>query len=142
MTLSRTRCRAGRPRQFEATLEKTFDASGFTLSELLVALTIALVVSAGVVKLADDARTFFTVQPEVMDVTQRARVGVDLLNAELASAGAGASLGTDAGPLIRWIPPIEEGLPCWIGSAGAAALIARRNDRRNPADQRTGVRSQ
>ena len=106
MTLSRTRCRAGRPRQFEATLEKTFDASGFTLSELLVALTIALVVSAGVVKLADDARTFFTVQPEVMDVTQRARVGVDLLNAELTSAGAGASLGTDAGPLIRWIPPI------------------------------------
>jgi prepilin-type N-terminal cleavage/methylation domain-containing protein len=81
-------------------------AKGFTLIELLVALTIALIVAAGVVKLADDARTFFLVQPEVMDVTQRARVGVDLLTGELTNAGAGASLGTDAGPLIRWMPPI------------------------------------
>jgi hypothetical protein len=80
--------------------------AGFTLSELLVALTMALVVSAGVVKLADDARTFFLVQPEVMDVTQRARVGVDLLIAELTSVGAGASLGAGAGPLIRWMPPV------------------------------------
>jgi prepilin-type N-terminal cleavage/methylation domain-containing protein len=86
---------------------KTFySAAGFTLVELLVALTIALVVAAGVVKLADDARTFFVVQPEVMDVTQKARVGVDLLSGELTSAGAGASLGANAGPLIRWMPPI------------------------------------
>ena len=75
-------------------------------SELLIALTIALVVAAGVVKLADDARVFFLVQPEVMDMTRRARAGVDLLIAELASAGAGASLGSGAGPLIRWIPPV------------------------------------
>lgn len=81
-------------------------AAGFTLIELLVALTIALIVSAGVVKLADDARTFFAVQPEMMDVTQRARVGVDLLIDELTTAGAGASVGADAGPLNRWIPPI------------------------------------
>jgi prepilin-type N-terminal cleavage/methylation domain-containing protein len=81
-------------------------ARGFTLSELLIALTIALVVAAGVVKLADEARVFFLVQPEVMDMTQRARAGVDLLIAELASAGAGASLGSGAGPLIRWIPPV------------------------------------
>ena len=91
--------------------------AGFTLSELLVALTIALVVSAGVVKLADEARTFFLVQPEVMDVTQRARVGVDLLTEELTSAGAGASLGADAGPLIRWIPPI---VPARYQGSGAS----------------------
>jgi hypothetical protein len=99
-------------------------AVGVTLSELLVALTIALLVAAGVVKLADDARVFFLVQPEVMDVTQRARVGVDLLITELTNAGAGASLGagaspgtgpgtgattgaeTGVGPLVRWMPPI------------------------------------
>jgi prepilin-type N-terminal cleavage/methylation domain-containing protein len=92
-------------------------AAGFTLVELLVALAIALVVSAGVVKLADEARTFFVVQPEVMDVTQRARVGVELLTAELTSAGAGASLGTDAGPLIRWIPPI---VPARYQGSGAS----------------------
>jgi hypothetical protein len=91
--------------------------AGVTLSELLVALTIALVVSAGVVKLADDARTFFLVQPEVMDVTQRARVGVDLLIAELTSAGAGASLGADAGPLIRWMPPV---IPSRAQGSGAS----------------------
>jgi hypothetical protein len=91
--------------------------AGVTLSELLVALTIALVVSAGVVKLADDARTFFLVQPEVMDVTQRARVGVDLLIAELTSAGAGASLGADAGPMIRWMPPV---VPSRFQGSGAS----------------------
>ena len=82
-----------------------------------MALTIALVVAAGVVKLADEARTFFVVQPEVMDVTQKARVGVDLLSGELTSAGAGASLGADAGPLIRWIPPI---IPARYQGSGAS----------------------
>ena len=100
-------------------LEALVRAGGFTLGELLVALTIALVVSAGVVKLADDARTFFLVQPEVMDVTQRARAGVDLLTAELTSAGAGASLGADPGPLIRWIPPIVPSR--YQGSAASAS---------------------
>jgi prepilin-type N-terminal cleavage/methylation domain-containing protein len=103
-------------------LDALVRAGGFTLSELLVALTIALVVSAGVVKLADDARTFFLVQPEVMDVTQRARAGVDLLTAELTSAGAGPSLGLDAGPLIRWIPPIVPSR--YQGSAAAASASA------------------
>jgi prepilin-type N-terminal cleavage/methylation domain-containing protein len=96
-----------RRRASRANDDDTFvGAAGVTLIELLVALSIALVVSAGVVKLADEARTFFLVQPELMDVTQRARAGVHLLTAELTNAGAGASLGTDAGPLIRWLPPI------------------------------------
>jgi prepilin-type N-terminal cleavage/methylation domain-containing protein len=98
--------------------EACIRTAGFTLVELVVALTIALVVSAGVVRLADEARTFFVVQPEVMDVTQRARVGVNLLTAELTSAGAGASLGADAGPLIRWIPPI---VPARYQGSGAGA---------------------
>jgi prepilin-type N-terminal cleavage/methylation domain-containing protein len=92
-------------------------SKGVTLSELLVALTIVLVVAAGVVKLANDARVFFLVQPEVMDVTQRARVGVDLLIDELTNAGAGASLGADAGPLIRWIPPV---IPSRYQGSGAS----------------------
>jgi hypothetical protein len=96
---------------------EVFGAAGVTLPELLVALSLALIVSAGVVKLADDARTFFLVQPEVMDVTHRARVGVDLLIDELTSAGAGASLGADAGPLIRWIPPV---VPARYQGSGAS----------------------
>lgn len=118
MTTSHARCCAAHAKLFEVRDVKSFDAAGFALAELLVALTIALVVSAGVVKLADEARTFFAVQPEVMDVTQRARVGVDLLTAELTSAGAGASLGADAGPLIRWIPPI---VPARFQGSGAGA---------------------
>jgi prepilin-type N-terminal cleavage/methylation domain-containing protein len=130
MTTRHTKHCAARVKPFEAPDVKWLDAAraivrhdarvstaGFTLIELLVALTIALVVSAGVVKLADDARTFFVVQPEVMDVTQRARVGVDLFTTELTSAGAGASLGTDAGPLIRWIPPI---VPARYQGSGAS----------------------
>jgi hypothetical protein len=97
-------------------------AAGVTLTELLVALSIALVVSAGVVKLADEARTFFLVQPELMDVTQRARAGVHLLTADLTNAGAGASLGTDAGPLIRWMPPI---IPARYQGNGASDLAGQ-----------------
>jgi prepilin-type N-terminal cleavage/methylation domain-containing protein len=109
-------------KSFSSDGKSSHAAAGFTLVELLVALTIALVVAAGVVKLADDARTFFVVQPEVMDVTQKARVGVDLLSEELTSAGAGASLGADAGPLIRWIPPI---IPARYQGSGASDLAGQ-----------------
>jgi hypothetical protein len=117
MTTRGTRQHAAHSKRLESRAVSLASVAGVTLTELLVALSIALVVSAGVVKLADDARTFFLVQPEVMDVTQRARVGVDLLTAELTSAGAGASLGTDAGPLIRWIPPI---VPARFQGSGAS----------------------
>jgi hypothetical protein len=120
MTAARAKPRVRRGPERHATL---IGEAGVTLSELLVALTIALVVSAGVVKLADDARTFFLVQPEVMDVTQRARVGVDLLIAELTSAGAGASVGADAGPLIRWMPPVIPSRAQGTGASDPAGLV-------------------
>jgi hypothetical protein len=96
---------------------------GVTLSELLVALTIALTVAAGVVKLVDDARVFVLVQPEATDVTQRARVGVDLLMGELTNAGAGAVLGADAGPLVRWIPPVMPSRYQGSGASDPAGLV-------------------
>jgi prepilin-type N-terminal cleavage/methylation domain-containing protein len=108
---------ASRGARVIALAERIGSSKGVTLIELLVALAIALVAAAGIVKLADDARVFFLVQPEVMDVTQRARAGVDLLIAELTSAGAGASLGPDAGPLIRWIPPV---IPSRYQGSGAS----------------------
>jgi prepilin-type N-terminal cleavage/methylation domain-containing protein len=101
------------------------DEHGVTLIELVVALAVVLVVMAGVLKLAADARAFFVAQPEIADVTQRARAGLELFLSELTGAGAGPSIGDEAGPLIRWFPPV---LPfCYQGggTADPAGLVFR-----------------
>jgi prepilin-type N-terminal cleavage/methylation domain-containing protein len=79
---------------------------GFVLSELLVALAIVLIVSAGLAWVGEEARAHAAVQPELADLAQRARVGVDMLERELLLAGAGPYRGDVVGPLPRWVPAV------------------------------------
>lgn len=81
-------------------------ACGFALSELLVALAIVLIIFSGLALVAGEARMHAAVQPELADLAQRARVGVDTLGRELLLAGAGPYRGVDIGPLPRWVPAI------------------------------------
>jgi type II secretory pathway pseudopilin PulG len=108
------RCRGARGHETQA--------SGFTVAELLVAIVVVLVVAGGVLHVAGEAQTFARVQPEAVDVAQRARVGLDLFVAELTDAGAGASFGAGAGPLVRWLPPV---LPFRPYGSGAADPVGR-----------------
>jgi prepilin-type N-terminal cleavage/methylation domain-containing protein len=79
---------------------------GFSLIEMLVSVTIMLAVTAGIFAVMNPAHGTFQTQPEVADMQQRLRVGVDTLYKDLLMAGAGAYSGTQAGSLGNFFAPI------------------------------------
>ncbi len=63
------------------------DAHGFSLIELLVALTLSLVIVSGVFGMVDPASGAFQTQPEVADVQQRLRAAVAAIARDVGAAG-------------------------------------------------------
>jgi prepilin-type N-terminal cleavage/methylation domain-containing protein len=61
---------------------------GFTLTELLVAMAITLGVMAAIFGVVQPAHDVFGAQPELADMQQRLRVGVDVLAHDLRMANA------------------------------------------------------
>jgi prepilin-type N-terminal cleavage/methylation domain-containing protein len=96
--------------------------TGFTLVELLVASAITLTVTASVFALVNPAHGIFKVQPEVADLQQRLRVGVDVLARALVVAGAGATVGPTDGPLVNYLAPV---LPYRMGLTGSDPIAGR-----------------
>jgi hypothetical protein len=95
---------------------------GLTLIELMVASAITLTVTAGAFALLTPAHGIFKVQPEVADMQQRLRVGVDVLTKALVTAGAGATVGTGAGPLLDYFAPL---FPYRIGLTASDPVAGR-----------------
>lgn len=81
-------------------------ADGFSFVELLVALTIALGVTASALLLMNPSQSLATSRTETADMHQRLRVAADTLYQHLVAAGAGAHVGMDAGPLTDSLAPI------------------------------------
>jgi len=81
-------------------------AAGFTLIEALIATAIMVTVTAAVFSVLNPSRGMFQAQPEMADMHQRLRVGVDTLTHDLVMAGAGAYSGTQSGSLIGYFAPI------------------------------------
>jgi hypothetical protein len=79
---------------------------GFTVMELAVASLIMITVTGAVFSLMNPSQGMFQVQPEVSDLQQRLRVGVDTLQKDLVMAGAGTYAGEKAGALNYFIAPI------------------------------------
>lgn len=73
--------------------------AGFTLSELLIAAAITLALMASIFGLTNAAQGAFQAQPELSDMQQRLRIGVDALAKDLLMAGAGAHMGASTRPL-------------------------------------------
>lgn len=72
---------------------KLTSARGFTLIEALIATSIMVVVTAGVFSVLNPSGGLFKAQPEVADMQQRLRLGVDQLKHDLMNAGAGSYSG-------------------------------------------------
>ena len=79
---------------------------GFTLVELLVAMAITAIVMAATLSLVRPAHDAFQVQPEIADLHQRARVGLDALHRDLVMAGAGMYAAGATGPLHHALAPV------------------------------------
>lgn len=101
------------------------DDVGFTVIEMLVAIAIMGAVTAAIFSLIDPAQGTFAVQPEVSDMQQRIRVGVDALHKDVLMAGAGMSSGSAAGSLVNYFAPL---MPYRVGgnSAGPAGSFETR----------------
>jgi hypothetical protein len=82
------------------------EEGGFTIIELLMSSLIMLVVTGAIFSLMNPAEGTFQKEPEVSDLQQRLRVGVDTLNKDLVMAGAGTYAGEMAGALSYFIAPV------------------------------------
>lgn len=81
-------------------------AAGFSLVELLIAVTIMTMITGAVLVMVTVARSLFRTQAEAADLQQRLRVAVDTLQKDLLMAGAGPSIGRAAGPLHASLAPV------------------------------------
>ena len=99
-------------------MKKFASQAGFTITEMLVATMIMMTVTGAVFTLMNPAQGTFQAQPEVSDMQQRLRVGIDTLAKDLVMAGAGAYIGGESGALTNYFAPI---MPYRIGDEGADA---------------------
>ncbi len=81
-------------------------AAGFTIIELMITSVIMMAVTGAIFTLMNPAQGTFQTQPEVSDMQQRLRVGVDALSRDLSMAGAGTYSGTAVGALGNFFAPI------------------------------------
>jgi prepilin-type N-terminal cleavage/methylation domain-containing protein len=79
---------------------------GFSLIEVLIAMTVMLSVTAAVFSLMNPAQGSFATQPEVSDMQQRLRVGTDTLYKDLVMTGNGAYQGALSGSLLYAFTPV------------------------------------
>jgi prepilin-type N-terminal cleavage/methylation domain-containing protein len=90
------------------------DARGFSLVELLVALSVCLLLSGAIAAIVPPARAAFESAPEAMDLQQRERTVADVLARALRSAALVYAVGDDgtAGevvPAVVLLEPDEDG---------------------------------
>ena len=73
--------------------------AGFSLAEMLISIGIMMAVTGTMFTLINPAQGTFRTQPEVSEMQQRLRVGVDSLQKDLLMAGSGSYMGTQTGSL-------------------------------------------
>lgn len=79
---------------------------GFTIIEMMIAVTIMMAVTGAIFSILNPAQGTFQAQPEVSDMQQRMRMGVETLKKDLVMAGAGAYQGATTGALYNMFAPI------------------------------------
>lgn len=85
---------------------------GFTAVEMLIATAIMIAVTGATFSLMNPAQGMFAAQPEVSDMQQRLRIGVETLRKDLIMAGAGTYSGSAVGSLGNFAASI---IPARVG---------------------------
>jgi hypothetical protein len=87
--------------------------SGYSLLEMLIATGILVIVTGSIFGLLNPSQGTYRAQPEVSDMQQRLRVGVESIQRDLFMAGGGTYQGAINGALINYFAPV---LPHSVGT--------------------------
>jgi prepilin-type N-terminal cleavage/methylation domain-containing protein len=90
---------------------------GFSLIELLIALTICAVVAATIGAVVPPARAAFERTPAELELQQRGRTAVDVIIQAIRSAGSHVVVSEELGPLAAMIPAV---IPLDVDASGTA----------------------
>ncbi len=101
---------------------------GFSLIELLIALTICALVSATVAVIVPPARAAFELTPSEIELQQRGRFAVDVLTHAIRTAGADAVASEEFGLLSRLVPAVIPSGPDAFGGFSRLTVISHRSD--------------
>ncbi len=80
--------------------------AGFTIVEMMISTMIMMAVTGAVFTLMNPAQGTYQAQPEVSDMQQGMRVGVDVLTKDILMAGAGVYMGKSTGSLSNYLSPV------------------------------------
>ena len=97
---------------------------GFSLLELLIATTLALVLATGVLSVVSLGRVVSSAGAETIDLEQRLRAASEALSADLATAGAGPVTGVLGRPIGAIVSCV---LPFVVGPGGDPPGTVRRD---------------
>jgi len=79
---------------------------GFSLLELLVAITVCTLLSGALAGVVTPARAAFDAVPVTLELHQRSRAGIEVFASAVRSAGASVAATTDLGPLAMVMPTV------------------------------------
>ena len=82
------------------------NARGFSLVELLIALTVTALIVGAVAGVLPAARAAFDATPGVVDLQQRSRLVADVLSSSLRGAGGHTMAESGGAPLSSVLPVI------------------------------------
>jgi prepilin-type N-terminal cleavage/methylation domain-containing protein len=82
-------------------------ARGFTIIELLVAMTITVLIAGAIAGVAPRARAAFDRVPADLDLQQRGRTGIDILSQAIRSAGNNVAATEALGALADLLPTVS-----------------------------------
>lgn len=80
---------------------------GFTVTELLIAMTITLLIAGALANVAQPARAVFDRGPAELELQQRARTALDVLSQTVRSAGRDVAATASLGPLGDLLPAVS-----------------------------------
>ncbi len=93
---------------------------GFSLVELLVALTVCALLAAAVAGVMAPSRAAFDATPAALDLQQRSRAGLDLVSSLIRSAGATTAAAETFGGLAAAMPTV---MPIPIGDGFGGVIV-------------------
>jgi prepilin-type N-terminal cleavage/methylation domain-containing protein len=96
---------------------------GFTLVELLIAMTITLLIAGALAGVARPARAAFERVPAELELLQRGRTAIDVLSQALRASGADVAATEGLGPLSDLLPTASVSAPDESGSFTELTVI-------------------